>query len=70
LSVIDCLRAVCSGDAAAPFDAAGIQQEFRAQQPHVFDALERSSALASTSQDAIPACIKQVINLHCAVWAH
>lgn len=49
-----------SGDVAAPHDVAALQAEFWEQHPGVFDALQRSMNVASTSGDPVPDCIRQV----------
>ncbi|KAK9908066.1 hypothetical protein WJX75_002371 [Coccomyxa subellipsoidea] len=48
-----------SGDIAAPHDAAALQAEFREQHAGVFDALQRSMDIASTSGEPVPDCIRQ-----------
>lgn len=49
-----------TGDIAAPHDAAALQAEFREQHAGVFDALQRSMDVASTSGEPVPDCIRQV----------
>ena len=49
-----------TGDIAAPHDAAALQAEFREQHAGVFDALQRSMDIASTSGEPVPDCIRQV----------
>ncbi|BDA45073.1 probable zinc phosphodiesterase ELAC protein 2 [Coccomyxa sp. Obi] len=48
-----------SGDVAPPHDAAQLQAEFREQHAGVFEALQRSMDVASTSGEAVPEYIQR-----------
>ena len=53
----------CSGDVTPLHDVAQLQADFREQHAGVFEALQRSMDVASTSGEPVPECIQMVSHM-------